>query len=179
LIADHSAQTGAYIGLGSNLETPAEQVIRAFGELHRIPQTWCIARSSLYVSAPLGPTDQPDYINAAAALVTGLDARSLLNHLQAIERAHGRERGERWGPRTLDLDLLIFGETIVNTRELVLPHPEICNRDFVLIPLHEIAPELRIPGRGALAGLIPDHSPEGLTIWKGVAADFDGSSSML
>ncbi len=179
MIADHSARTRAYVGLGSNLEDPAEQVSRAFGELNRIPRTRCIACSSLYISSPLGPSDQPDYINAAAALMTGLDARGLLMHLQAIERAHSRERGERWGPRTLDLDLLIFGETIMNTRELVLPHPEICNRDFVLIPLHEIAPELGIPGRGALAGLIPDRSPEGLTLWKGDAPDFDGSSSML
>jgi 2-amino-4-hydroxy-6-hydroxymethyldihydropteridine diphosphokinase len=180
LIAAHSSvRTHAYVGLGSNLEVPAEQVSRAFGELSRIPDTRCIARSGLYVSAPMGLADQPDFINAAAALVTGLDARGLLIHLHAIERAHGRERRERWGPRTLDLDLLIFGETIMNTRELVLPHPEICNRDFVLIPLHEIAPELGIPGRGALADLIPEHSPEGLTRWEGDAPDFDGSSTML
>jgi len=179
LIAAHSALTHVYVGLGSNLEVPAQQVCRAFGELNGIPNTRCLACSSLYVSAPVGPPNQPDYINAAATLLTGLDPRDLLNHLQSIERAHGRERGERWGPRTLDLDLLVFGETIMNTRELVLPHPEICNRDFVLLPLHEIAPELRIPGMGALVDLIPDHFPQELTLWKGGAPDFDGSSSML
>ena len=179
MIADHSVRTHAYVGLGSNLEVPAQQVCKALGELNSIPDTRCLARSSLYVSAPVGPPDQPDYINAAAALLTGLDPRTLLNHLHAIERDHGRERGERWGPRTLDLDLLIFGETIMNTRELVLPHPEIRNRDFVLVPLHEIAPELRIPGVGAVAELVPERFPEGLTLWKGGAPDFDESSSML
>ena len=177
MTAAHSARTRAYVGLGSNLQTPARQVSRAFAELNRIPDTKCTARSSLYVSAPLGSPDQPDYINAAAALVTGLDPRGLLDHLQLIERAHGRERGEHWGPRTLDLDILVYGETIMNTRELVLPHPEICNRDFVLIPLYEIAPKLGIPGRGALVDLIPDHFPEGVTLWEGDAQDFDGSSS--
>jgi len=179
LIAAHSVQTHAYVGLGSNLEDPAEQVRKALGELNSIPDTRCLARSSLYVSTPVGPPDQPEYINAAAALLTGLDPRSLLDHLHAIERAHGRERRERWGPRTLDLDLLVFGETIMNTRELMLPHPEIRNRDFVLLPLHEIAPELWIPGVGALAEMVPERFPAGLTLWKGDASDFDESSSML
>lgn len=141
----------ACIGLGSNLERPAEQLARAFVALGRLPATRVIARSSLYRSRPLGDLDQPDYLNAAAVIETGLDAHALLDGLQAIEAAQGRERGgERWAARTLDLDLLVFGDERHDDSRLSVPHPGLTQRDFVLYPLFEIAPELQIPGVGSL-----------------------------
>jgi 2-amino-4-hydroxy-6-hydroxymethyldihydropteridine diphosphokinase len=150
------ARVPAYIGLGSNLERPYEQLLRAFGELDGLPRTRLDARSSLYVSRPLGPADQPDYINAVARLDTGLAPLELLDALQAIEAAHRRVRGRRWGPRTLDLDLLLYGEQCIDDARLRVPHPHMHTRDFVLRPLLEIAPDIRIPGRGAAAGCLRD-----------------------
>jgi 2-amino-4-hydroxy-6-hydroxymethyldihydropteridine diphosphokinase len=145
----------AYIGLGSNLADPVQQVTRALHELESIPQSQLVARSRLYRSAPLGPRDQPDYINAVAAIDTQLGAKALLHHLQDIEQRHGRVRdGERWGPRTLDLDLLIYGDEISSDAELTLPHPGAHERVFVLAPLCAIAPDAQIPGQGRVIDLL-------------------------
>lgn len=136
----------AYIGLGSNLDDPIAQVKRALEELERLPDSHCIAQSSLYRSKPMGPQDQPNYINAVAALETGLGPLDLLEALQALEHRHGRVRVEkRWGPRTLDLDLLLYGDQVIDIPRLQVPHPGLRQRSFVLIPLHEIAPELILP----------------------------------
>ena len=154
----------AYVGLGSNLGDPAAQVTRALCALDEIPASRCIARSGLYRSAPLGNADQPHYINAVAALDTRLPARELLRHLQAIEGRQGRVRGpERWAPRTLDLDLLLYGESTLNEESLTVPHPGLHQRPFVLYPLRELAPEdLIVPGMGSLRALITACPAQGL-----------------
>lgn len=137
----------AFIGLGSNLDDPLDQVRRACHELALIPGCADLRCSSLYRSAPMGPQDQPPYINAVAMLSTTLEALALLDALQAIEQAHHRVRaGQRWGPRTLDLDLLLYGDSVIDSARLRVPHPGIAEREFVLHPLAEIAPEVCIPG---------------------------------
>jgi 2-amino-4-hydroxy-6-hydroxymethyldihydropteridine diphosphokinase len=157
----------AYVGLGSNLGDPQRQVCEALRALRRIRDTAVESVSSLYRSPPMGPPDQPDYINAVASLATGLTPLELLDALQAIEQHHGRTRvGERWGPRTLDLDLLLYGDGRVSDPRLQVPHPGLHERAFVLYPLREIAPgELVIPDRGQLDQLIegcPGGVPERL-----------------
>ena len=141
--------TLAYIGIGSNLEDPQTQVAQAFDELARLPRTRLSARSSLYRSAPVGDAAQPDFINAVAELATTLGARQLLAELQAIEARHGRQRGFANAPRTLDLDLLLYGDARIDEPQLVVPHPRMHERAFVLRPLLDIAPAVTIPGRGA------------------------------
>ena len=149
-----TAAVTAYIGLGANLEGPAQQLRRAFDELAVLPDTHLTERSPLYKSPPLGPPDQPDYVNAVAALETHLAPHVLLAELRRIESAHGRRRdGTRWGPRSLDLDLLLYGDLVLETPELTLPHPGLPERAFVLYPLHDIAPDLVVPGKGALREL--------------------------
>ena len=143
-----------YIGLGSNLDQPVQQVQQAFVELAALPGCRLQARSSLYRSAPVGPADQPDYINAVAELHTELPAHDLLDVLQSIEQAHQRVRTQRWGPRTLDLDILLYGDVRIDDERLQVPHPAITQRAFVLHPLAEIAPQLVIPGVGAIADLL-------------------------
>ena len=143
----------AYVGIGSNLADPRQQVEQAIAALQTIPQTSLVARSSLYRSAPFGPVAQPDFMNAVAALTTGLDVADLLRRLQAIEDQQGRVRGERWGPRVIDLDLLVFADAIIATEDLTVPHPGIAGRNFVLLPLQEIAPDLIIPGLGRVADI--------------------------
>ena len=147
-------QVLAHIGLGSNLEQPLDQLHRALSELHRIPRSSLQISSSFYLSSPMGPADQPDYVNSVAALHTELSPLDLLDQLQRIERAHGRERGLRWGPRTLDLDLLLYGDQLIQNDRLSVPHPGIGDRDFVLLPLAELAPELEIPGLGAISDVL-------------------------
>jgi 2-amino-4-hydroxy-6-hydroxymethyldihydropteridine diphosphokinase len=149
-------ETIAYVGLGSNLGEPCDQVLAALEELANLPGCTLLARSSLYATTPVGPIPQPDYVNAAAALSTRLSPLGLLAALQGVEQSHGRERdGPRWGPRTLDLDLLIYGRQQLRQPGLELPHPEIHRRAFVLVPLAQIAPErLEIPGLGQLADLL-------------------------
>lgn len=145
----------AYIGLGSNLTDPPAQLRRALEELAALPDSRLAAASGFYRSPPMGPADQPDYLNAAAALDTGLPAPHLLQELQAIEAAHGRRRaGRRWGPRTLDLDLLLYGAARFDAPELTVPHPGLPERAFVLYPLAEIAPGLDVPGHGPLRELL-------------------------
>jgi 2-amino-4-hydroxy-6-hydroxymethyldihydropteridine diphosphokinase len=159
------ARVRAYVGLGSNLEDPVAQVRRALQELCAVADTRCGAQSSLYRSARMDPAGQPDYINAVAALDTGLDPERLLDALQAIERAHGRVRGpQRWGPRTLDLDLLLYGDAVIEAARLRVPHPGLHQRAFVLLPLQEIAPgELEVPGHGRLADLVARCPGEGIS----------------
>ena len=141
--------TLAYIGIGSNLDGPQAQVESAFAELARLPRTRLAGRSSLYRSAPVGYASQPDFINAVAELDTALRAHELLVELQAIEARHGRARSFANAPRTLDLDLLLFGEARIDEPHLVVPHPRMHERAFVLAPLLEIAPQAAIPGRGS------------------------------
>lgn len=144
----------AYIGLGSNLADPQARLRCAFTELAQLPQSQLLAQSSLYRSTPMGPQDQPDYINAVAALETALSPLALLAGLQAVETAHQRVRGERWGPRTLDLDLLLYADQTIDLPTLTVPHPGLYERNFVLYPLAEIAPGLVIPGVGVLDELL-------------------------
>jgi 2-amino-4-hydroxy-6-hydroxymethyldihydropteridine diphosphokinase len=144
----------AYVGIGSNLQGPARQVENATALLAQIPGTRLIAMSSLYRSAAFGGVEQPDFVNAAAAVLTTLSAAELLGQLQAIETRQGRERGEaRWGPRIIDLDLLVYSGEKIETAELSLPHPGIGERNFVLLPLKEIAPDLVITGLGRVASI--------------------------
>lgn len=141
----------ATIGLGANLNDPAAQVEYALAELDRLPGTRLLARSSLYASAPVGHVDQPDFINAVAQVETGLAPRALLAALLDIEHRHGRERSFRNAPRTLDLDLLLYGSAHFHEDGLTLPHPRMHERGFVLRPLLEIAPDAVIPGHGRAA----------------------------
>ena len=134
--------TIAYVGVGSNLEDPVRQVQKAFTELDALPHTRVVKKSSLYRTAPVGYSAQPDFINAVAQLETGLAAERLLAELQAIEARHGRERSFPNAPRTLDLDILLFGNVEMQTPSLQIPHPRLHERAFVLRPLLEIAPEL-------------------------------------
>jgi 2-amino-4-hydroxy-6-hydroxymethyldihydropteridine diphosphokinase len=137
--------TTAYVGLGSNLEDPVRQVETALEELDQLPHTRVVRRSSLYRTAPVGYAEQPDFINAVARLETGLPADRLLEELQALEHRHGRTRSFRNAPRTLDLDLLLYGDLVLRTERLTVPHPRMKERAFVLEPLREIAPDLEIP----------------------------------
>ncbi|KFI23471.1 2-amino-4-hydroxy-6-hydroxymethyldihydropteridine diphosphokinase [Nitrosococcus oceani] len=152
----------AYIGLGSNLNQPRWQVAQALAELAALPQTRRVAHSKFYQSVPQGPQDQPDYINAVAALDTVLEPYDLLAKLQAIEEGHHRVRKRYWGERTLDLDLLLYGDLEITTERLTIPHSRLHERAFVLYPLAEIAPHAIIPGRGRAAALAYGCSPWGL-----------------
>ncbi|WP_293646156.1 2-amino-4-hydroxy-6-hydroxymethyldihydropteridine diphosphokinase [Thiolapillus sp.] len=143
----------AYIGLGSNLDQPVQQILQALDELDCVPESWLVRASSLYASAPMGPQDQPDYVNAVADIRTRLAPLDLLDALQEIEKRHGRIRDRRWGPRTLDLDLLLYGDQIIQDRRLTVPHPGLAQRAFVLKPFEEIAPRLRVPGLDDIAAL--------------------------
>lgn len=148
----------AFIGLGSNLADPVEQLKSARVAINMLAEVDELAFSHLYTSSPMGPQDQPDYVNAVMAVTTRLSPVDLLHALQAIENDHGRVRNgvQRWGARTLDLDLLLFGETQINTTELTVPHPGLTERAFVMYPLADCAPELVIPDRGRLKDLLPN-----------------------
>jgi 2-amino-4-hydroxy-6-hydroxymethyldihydropteridine diphosphokinase len=142
----------AYVGIGSNLDLPAAQIAKAIELLGGIPGSRLVSRSSLYRSAPFGGVEQPDFLNAAAALLTTLEAQDFLQALLDVEKRQGRVRGgSRWGPRLIDLDLLVFGGVIIDAPGITVPHPGIAERNFVLLPLREIAPELVIPGLGRVA----------------------------
>ncbi len=149
MIEAASAVHRAYIGLGANLGDPAAALTDAITRLAAMPQTVITARSSFYRSAPIDATG-PEFVNAVVALDTALAPHGLLAHLQAIEQAHGRARPYRNAPRTLDLDLLLYGDQTIATPDLTVPHPRLHQRAFVLMPLAEIAPDLQIPGRGAV-----------------------------
>ena len=145
----------AYIGLGSNLGDSPRQLTDALRELTTLPDTTLVAQSSFYRSKALGQQDQPDYINAAARLETSLPAAVLMQELLRIERQYGRVRGnERWQARTLDLDLLLYDQKQITSADLVVPHPEIAKRNFVLMPLAEIMPDPAIPGLGRVTDML-------------------------
>jgi 2-amino-4-hydroxy-6-hydroxymethyldihydropteridine diphosphokinase len=151
--------TTAYIGLGSNLASPVAQIKSARLAITSLGSVKELVFSSLYVSSPMGPQDQPDYVNAVMAVETCLAPLDLLHALQEIELEQGRVRGvQRWGARTLDLDLLLFGDLIIDTAELIVPHKGIAERAFVLYPLAECSMELKIPGKGRLSDLLA-HCP--------------------
>jgi len=158
--------TLAYIAVGSNLSAPLEQVNAAIQALADIPQSRVVAVSSFYRTPPLGPQDQPDYLNAAVALETALDAESLLDNTQRIELQQGRERkAERWGPRTLDLDIMLFGDAIIRTGRLTVPHYDMKNRGFMLWPLIEIAPQLTFPTGESLKAVLEHLNAEKPALW--------------
>ena len=145
----------AYIGLGSNLGDPEKQVLHAVQTLGKLPEIQLLNRSSLYRSSPMGMAEQPDFVNAVAKISTDLYPMELLAILQEIEQQHQRVRtAQRWGPRTLDLDILLYGDLQMHTKELQIPHPGIGEREFVLIPLQEMEEDLMIPGKGSLRELI-------------------------
>ena len=155
----------AYIGLGSNLNDPASQIGRALAELSELSNTRMIARSRLYRSVPWGMRDQPDFINAVAGILTQLQPTRLLGELQALEKFHARDpNGVRWGPRTLDLDLLLFGERVLNLPDLVVPHPCMDERNFVIYPLWEIAPSIQIGKLGSVRSLMAGLGDAGLEV---------------
>ena len=144
----------AYVGIGSNLDSPKNQVLSAIDELGSLPDTIVTGASSLFQSAPLGSVEQGDFVNAVVALLTQLSAHDLLTELRTIEDNHDRNRAaERWGPRTLDLDLLVFSDKRISDDVLTVPHPGIPERNFVLLPLCELAPHLIVPGLGPVAVL--------------------------
>jgi 2-amino-4-hydroxy-6-hydroxymethyldihydropteridine diphosphokinase len=153
----------AYVGLGSNLEEPRTQVLRALERIRELPLTRLILASPLYRSRPMGPVPQPDFVNAVAALLTQLEARALLDGLREVEAQHGRPPVHaHWGPRVIDLDLLACGQEQRSDPTLTLPHPGIPARNFVLYPLADIAPDLYLPGLGRVAELAGKVSTEGL-----------------
>jgi 2-amino-4-hydroxy-6-hydroxymethyldihydropteridine diphosphokinase len=151
---DASSFVTAYIALGANLEDPRRQVLAGIDALTSLPRTQWAAASSLYRTSPVGYADQPDFINAVVCICTALTPRALLEHLLAIERTHGRVREFPNAPRTLDLDILLYGEQLVDEPGLTIPHPRMHERAFVLAPLAEIAPEITIPGRGRARDLL-------------------------
>jgi 2-amino-4-hydroxy-6-hydroxymethyldihydropteridine diphosphokinase len=154
----------AYVALGSNLGDSRQHLQDAIEALAILPHTQVIARSRIYRTPPWGVVDQPDFLNAAVSLETTLDPHELLDALLTIERAAGRQRnGQRWGPRTLDLDLLHVEGKAVNSERLSLPHPHIADRAFVLLPLHDVAPDLVIPGQGNVADLLRIVDTQGCT----------------
>jgi 2-amino-4-hydroxy-6-hydroxymethyldihydropteridine diphosphokinase len=149
----------AHIGLGSNLDDPVGQVQQAFEALAALPKSRVIGRSSLYRSAPFGPVEQPDFVNAVALLSTSLSATDLLEQMQQIERQQGRlSDGVRWGPRVIDLDLLLYGDAEIDSATLTVPHPGIAERNFVLLPLRELSPELMMPKLGRVSDIVVDES---------------------
>ncbi|MGZ8156041.1 MAG: 2-amino-4-hydroxy-6-hydroxymethyldihydropteridine diphosphokinase [Burkholderiales bacterium] len=144
----------AYIALGSNLKNPADQVRAGFEELAMLPDTLLAAISSLYSNPAVGYVDQPDFVNAVAKIQTGLAPRALLAELLAIERRFGRVREFENAPRTLDLDIVLYGSETIDEPGLTVPHPRMHERAFVIVPLAEIAPDLVVPGRGPIATLL-------------------------
>jgi 2-amino-4-hydroxy-6-hydroxymethyldihydropteridine diphosphokinase len=152
----------AYVALGANLGDPAATVRAAFAALANLPDSRVVRSSSLYRTAPVGITEQPEFVNAVAELATTLAPEALLDQLLDIEQRFGRIRAEKNGPRTLDLDLLLYDDQFVQLPRLTLPHPRLHLRAFVLQPLAEIAPALVIPGRGSVAAWLPAVANQGI-----------------
>ncbi len=142
-----------FIALGSNLADPAAQIRSALRDLGKLPGTRLVRSSSLYCNPPAGGLAQPEYVNAVARIETGFGPRPLLDRLLEIERAHGRVRDYPNAPRTLDLDIVLYGDRVVQEPGLAIPHPRMLERAFVLVPLAEIAPEAQVPGHGRVADL--------------------------
>ena len=155
----------SYIGIGSNQSQPIAQAKQAIAALNKIKGTTVLACSSLYSSVPMGPQDQPDYVNAVAKLKTSLTAYELLAALQEIEQNQGRVRKEnRWGPRTLDLDIILYSDHVINSEHLTIPHYGMKEREFVLYPLYEIAPQLQLPDGTFLSEALSGCDKNGLSI---------------
>lgn len=155
-----------YIAIGSNLDDPLQKVQSAIRELQQLPNTKPIAVSSFYRSKPMGPQDQPDYLNAVIALDTELLPETLLKRTQSIELMHGRVRkADRWGPRTLDLDIMLYGQQVIQTTHLTIPNYGLKEREFVLYPLAEIAPQLRFPDGELLSDRLQRVAKNGLNLW--------------
>lgn len=154
-----------FIGLGANLAQPIAQLQQALIAIKALPNTKLVAASSFYGSKPMGPQDQPNYVNAVVAIDTSLAPLALLDLLQHIEQQQGRQRkAERWGPRTLDLDILLYGQQLINSERLTIPHYGLNQREFVLYPLAEIAPELILPNGTVLQDLLTQVPKNGLCI---------------
>lgn len=152
----------AFIALGSNLDDPAHYIDIGLRELAALPQTRVVRKSSLYRNAPVGYLDQPDFVNAVAQIETGLKPRELLAALLAIEHRHGRVRDFPNAPRTLDLDIALYGDLALHEHGLTIPHPRMHERAFVIVPLAEIAPDARIPGHGSIADLVRNVDVTGM-----------------
>ncbi len=146
----------AYIGLGANLDQPQQQLKQALRELAHLPESSLVAQSSLYHSKPVGPQDQPDYVNAVALIETELEPLALLDALQQLEQDHGRIRKRHWGERTLDLDIILIDDQIIDSERLQVPHPFAQQRSFVLFPLSEINPQLTFPNGMSLEQLLTE-----------------------
>ncbi len=157
----------AYIAVGSNLADPVSQAKLAIETLKTLPKSEFIKASALYSSTPMGPQNQPDYINAVVAIQTNLTPLQLLDCTQAIELEQGRVRkDERWGPRTLDLDIILYGNEVINSERLTIPHYGMKEREFVLYPLAEIAPSLQLPDGTEVSALLQQVDRNGLNIWQ-------------
>ena len=156
----------AVVALGSNLEDPIKQVKKAIQEISDIEKTSVVSASSLYITKPVGPQDQPFFINAVAVIETALSSENLLNKLQEVEQAHRRVRKQHWGPRTLDLDILFYGNEFINTRRLIVPHPEFKNRVFTIIPLLELKPDYQMPDGTSVKTLVSFLPQEDLKLMK-------------
>lgn len=152
----------AFVALGANLGDPAATLRAALGALANLPESRVVRSSSLYRTAPVGITEQPEFVNAVARLETSLAPETLLDQLLDIEQRFGRIRAERNGPRTLDLDLLLYDDQLLELPRLTLPHPRLHLRAFVLYPLAEIAPDLALPGRGKIAAWLPAVANQGI-----------------
>lgn len=162
----------AWIGLGSNLDDPPARLEAALAAIDRLPRSRRVSTSPFYRTIPVGPADQPppdqpDFCNAVTAVDTGLAPLALLDALQAIEAAQGRRRTRRWGPRSLDLDILLYGDRYIDEPRLRVPHPRLHERAFVLVPLAAVAPDTTIPGRGRAAALAAALDPRGVERWTG------------
>jgi 2-amino-4-hydroxy-6-hydroxymethyldihydropteridine diphosphokinase len=161
-----------YLALGSNLSQPLHQVNTALAALTRIPDTSLMVCSSFYRTKPLGPPDQPDFLNAVVALDTLLPPEQLLEHTQKIEHEQGRVRtGPRWGPRTLDLDIMLYGDQVIATERLTVPHYGLKQREFMLYPLAEIAPDLVLPDGESVADCLKRVPKNGMALWHMQGSD--------
>jgi 2-amino-4-hydroxy-6-hydroxymethyldihydropteridine diphosphokinase len=154
----------AYVAIGSNLESPRERVLEAMDRLAALSAADTLLRSQLYLSRPMGPQDQPDFVNAAAGLLTQHTPLELLAALLDLERSMGRNRRERWGPRVIDLDLLWMVDAAVDEPGLKVPHPGVSIRNFVLYPLADIAPTMKIPGLGTILDLKRSVGGDGISL---------------
>ena len=160
----YATWTPAYVAIGANIDDPAPRVVESFEFLASIDRTHVVARSRLYRTAPLGPQDQPDFVNAAAGLLTQLSAIELLVELKQLEQALGRGSPiVRWGPRRIDFDLIVYGAERIDTERLKVPHPGVSMRNFVLYPLRDVAPTLLVPGHGRIEELAQRVSTDGLS----------------
>jgi 2-amino-4-hydroxy-6-hydroxymethyldihydropteridine diphosphokinase len=154
----------AYVGIGSNLQSPRDRVLEAIERMSTLDAARIVLRSQLYLTRPMGPQDQPDFVNAAVGLLTQLSARDLLAGLLGIERSMGRDRQERWGPRVIDLDLLWMIDSVIDEPGLTVPHPGVSTRNFVLYPLADIAPTIKIPRVGIVLDLKRDAGGDGISV---------------